>query len=1046
MTATRALRERQLYRPGRPAQSIWLQVFRLDAMTASLHIRSRTGIAEWGDAVQRQFSAPDDASIDARLQQEESRWLAEGYQAEGLALPACQSTAQASPAAIARLTALLDANQWRLLSPSRRARVAWRLGELRAHDAAPSLAELLGSGDNLLDYCLVWALGRCGTQAQAGALIKLAQQDSQRKGERGEALTRLLRLAWLELASESSRQQYLDSLVEDWPAALRKAWQEGDEASITAAVADPASFQRLGFGEWLEHVDQIARFDPLARKRLHTILAEVKVEAGVFRALRHLYKAAEMRGDGATWALLALRFEQTPGTFGDRNSYRYIRRKWQSVRDELTRADSSLAWSRATRGYFLRRSWRSLRRLGIANSPEFIDMAFATLMRFDEATTAAPSIEQLNHYDYQARMWRQSQRHHPAFGRSMLFNRLLHRPGGALRSNTNGTCWWSEAPLPARQTREEAFPALWNERPDLLVRLLLEARAEAIHAFAALALKDCQPYLAQLDEAVWLRLLNSAYACTAEFALAQIRSRIEAITDTSARTPWLVLLVGSRHQAVWQAALDWISEDPARYATDARLVVAMLTAHHKAVRQQARLLCQASLTHTEIAEATVAQLLNWLEALDELSDAATAPAADVRWAIANPLRPYAAVVEHARLLALLASPSAAAQVTAVEWLLLHQAAVSDIPASAYKALLDSPDEAVQGAGVRLFGALPDSILLTQGALVARFCTSSVAAVREAAIPALTRLAAADPAFARELAAALADNLFRAEEADGLHAHITKLLTQTLADAARTLDTALCLRLLTARSRSAQIFGAWLLAGLPDDALGARDWSRLGRVDSLEVRQRALRVLADMLDRDANLLDEVLGVLDTRWDETREAATALLRQKIAASQWTPAQLIALCDHLNPTVQAFGRELILPRLQGDEEGKGALDYLLPLAEHPAPRMQQFVAEWLGAALPADPALLGRLRLYFVTVLSQVNRGRAAKSSTQALLRQLAAQSEACAREVVAIFERLAVTVAIADRAQYIAGLYEIRARYPELGGTLNIVAPELRKGAA
>lgn len=1003
MTATQAIRELRLYRPGRPAKAIWLRVFRLDAHTACLQIQASENERDWGEPQRREFSAADEAAIDERLAREQLRWLGEGFQAPGLSLPECAPVSSVPPEIVACLQARLDKAQWRLLAPAKQARVVWRLGELRVKECATALAGLLGSGDNLLDYCLVWALARCGSTAQADACLALTRPGA-RKGERADAVQRLARLTWLELAPAEARQHYLDDLVEDWPRALRGAWRDADAAVLDAALADASSFERLSFADWLEQLDQLARFDMRARALLHAQLAQTQVAAGSFRALRHLYKAAEMRGDAATWALLARLLESARPTFAGYDN-------------------SRPAWSLATRNYFLRRSWRMLRRLGSLSSPEFADMAGAALLRFDDAEPDALS--------------------QPPFARSPLFNQLLYRGCEILLDTGNGTAWWSRRPLPAnREQRDEAFPALWDQRPDLLVRMLLEARSAPVHAFAALALRDQPSYLQSLDAEVWLRLLNSTYASTAEFALARVQAWIEADSGAVARTPWLILLVGSRHKAVWQAALDWISEDPAAYAADARLIFAMLSARHYAVRQQARLLCQASLSVPGVAEATLSLLLAWLEALDQFSEAPEAIARAFAWALANPLRPFAAQLDYARVLALLDNPNAVAKIVAVECLLIHATPVAALPSSTYKAMLDSADEAVQAAGVRLFGALPDEVLLTQASLVARFCSSAVVAVRTAATAVLERLAPSNPAFAQALAAALGDTLFRAEVEDGVHAHVTGLLTGVLAAGSRALDAALCLRLLLARSRAAQRFGAWLLTGRADADFSTREWAVLGRNDSLEVRTRALQVLDDRLVGDDPQIDEVLGVLDTRWDDAREQALDMLRHKVAPAAWQPARLIALCDHLHPAVQAFGRELIEPRLAGE----AVLDYLLPLAEHPAPRMQQFVANWLAARLPDDAALLERLRPYFISVLSQVNRGRAAKSAVQALLRRVALQSEAAARVVTSIFERLVLTVAIADRAQYVAGLYEIRARFPEIDGALKVVAPELRKGAA
>ncbi len=57
-------------------------------------------------------------------------------------------------------------------------RVIWRAGELRLREAVPQLMELTGSQNNLREYCLAWALGRCGDEAAIPWLARLHSSTS----------------------------------------------------------------------------------------------------------------------------------------------------------------------------------------------------------------------------------------------------------------------------------------------------------------------------------------------------------------------------------------------------------------------------------------------------------------------------------------------------------------------------------------------------------------------------------------------------------------------------------------------------------------------------------------------------------------------------------------------------------------------------------------------------------------------------------------------------------------------------------------------------
>lgn len=935
-----------------------------------------------------------------------------------------------TPSQFAALAARIAPDNWRLLSARQRSRTAWRLGELRVAAAVPAMVELLGTGDSMLDYCLAWAIGRCGDAGAKIAMAELAQRG------RTDAVKRIARLAWLQLAVDEERAAHAASLITDWPAPLRDAWQAGNTAQLDALLADPQTWQRFAYADWLEQLDQIAQAQPSARDLLLREAGKVAFVASTFRAVRRLYKAAEFRGDGELWSLLQRRLENTPPTF--RRLYEkqraYLNGKRVLVSEELTRSDSRLAYSQRTREYLLRRSWRSLRRLGEAGSVEFGPLAFAALVGYDDATAQAAHELSIGYWENGYKVRREYRHRHY---RATLFNRLLFRPGGPLRSSRHGVLWSSDKPLqPEREQRFEPFAGYWNQRPDLLLRLALEARAEQVQSFAVRALADLPAYCARFDDAIWRRLLNSPFAPTAAFAHRQLQARIAAEPDRTRRESWLALLLGSRHASVYNAALLLLEDDPASHAGSPALITAVLTARTQEIRRQSRLLCQAALATPGVAEAVLQRLIDWLEDADPFTEALDASTANLAWIIANPFRAAAAQVDYARLLALLAHPAIAVRCLAVDWLIVHRQPVSELPISTYRSLLDSDDERLLAASMRLLGALPDAVLATQAELVARFLLCPSPQVRQAVQPLAVRLAAIDAGFVAGLMPKLLDAMFRSETVEGLHDEVLALLTEPMAAASRALPIDTMLHLLEARCRAAQRFGTWLLAGHADADLPLADWARLARHETLTIRTRALTILDSQF---AQLgINGLLPVLDSRWADSRSTVLGWLRERIALADWSMAQLIALCDHQHSDVQKLGCELMGKRLMQDSDTAS----LLALAQHPSLKVQRFVADFLRHSLGEDVAALARLRPYFLTVLAQVNRGRAAKTAVLAYLQARAAASESAASEVASLFAHLAVTVAITDRAQYVAGLYDIRRRYPAIASGLAVHAPAVR----
>lgn len=1023
-----------LSRPGQPAHQAHVLIEPWANGAYGVAVMHLQGDSPEQGLLVRKYTPPLDLDAALRLRAQTVETLLDrGFVGVPSEVPPVEAfSLTLAPGHGATLLTRLESEHWQTLSPVRRSRTVWRIGELRLAAAVPRLVELLGSDQPMLDYCIAWAIGRSGDPGACIAMDEL----SRRAGS--DMVQRMARLAWIELAGPDERAAYAARVVADWPAAVRQAWADDNAEALVTLIDEADTWKNYPYVDWLEQLDQMVRIDPRHRWLLLREVEGVSFQAGYFRALRRIYKAAELRGDAEIWSILQHRFEQTSGNFNNQYSvWHPEKRTWVDASDEMKRRDSRFAYAQQTRNYLVRRGWRTLRRLGQVGSPEFPVFAFAALSRYDDATCPLPSSKGFWNWLDRDRGWQQTWHYYPRHSEGLILNRLLYRRDGPVKLSRHGGRSWSLQDLgPEREQRLEPLAEQWNRRPDLLLRLALESRAERVHGFAVRALADQPLYLLCLDDRIWRRLLNSTFSVTAEFAHAQLAARIAAETDPQRRESWLALLLTSRHEAIARAGLAMMAADPARHAASAAVVAAVLTARLPEVRVQARLLTQLAATMPGVPEGVVAHLLDWLENADLFTDSLDDITAEIGWAIANPLRAAAAEADRQRLLALFYQPSAEIASLAVDWLILHRLPPQDLPPEIYRKLLESDVERMLAAGLRLLGALPDAVLLTQTDLVLRFCLSPQAQTRQAALAVASRLAQLDPDFSARLFQTLLDALFLGESADGLHDHLFETLSGPLAASSRALPLDLMLRLLEARSRGAQRFGGWLLEGHGDAELPPVVWARLARHESLAIRQRALIVLTERFD-DLGAAG-LLPVLDSRWPDSRDGALALLRQRVAAGDWTAEQLIALCDHPATEVQDFGCGLLALRLA---EGRDQ-DCLQALAQHPSLRLQRFVAAWLEKGVGDDPADLLRLRPYFLTVLSQVNRGRAAKTAVFAFLNVRAERSEGLAREVAGLFERLAVTVALTDRAQYIAGLYRIRQRYPALAGALTIHAPSVR----
>jgi cellulose synthase operon protein C len=367
----------------------------------------------------------------------------------------------------------------------------------------------------------------------------------------------------------------------------------------------------------------------------------------------------------------------------------------------------------------------------------------------------------------------------------------------------------------------------------------------------------------------------------------------------------------------------------------------------------------------------------------------------------------------------------------VTWLLLHPAGVALVPPALFTRLLGSEDADRRACGARILAALSDDALRQQLELLCTLATSGHAGVRAAIAPALLRVAQGDGPIARSVASRLHDSLFQSEAGEGQHDDALRWLTVDLQAFAPARDPSGTWRALQARSGGAQRYGAWALASLQASDFTLRQLATLARHADAGVREWAMRAIDQTLPAvpSPQQAADLLPLADAAFDDARAYTQRLFGERLPDESLDVELLVAWVDHPQAWMQALGRSRLVRRMSAAD----ASLCLTRLSQHPSTQVQLFVTQWL-LELPADdpPRLAQQLRAltpYFLTVLSQVHRGRVAKSRITDFLRAQIAAPETAA-VVAEIFARQVVTASLTDKPQYIAGLRDIAARHPQI----------------
>ena len=928
----------------------------------------------------------------------------------GAALPAQPAAklpeSRTQAGAIAALCRRLDGNAWRLMQPGQQARLVWRLAEYadparggaaqrQLHAQVPRLVSLLGTGDDLLDYCLAWLIGRLGDGGAAMALQALSQRG------RSEATRDLARQAWLALLEPAQREPALQAqhASRDVPAAPQEG-QDGDRQAFFDTLPPQA----------LLAADEQGAFDEAIHRQVLDWLAHIPLTRAWWPTVRRIHKRAEWRRDHALLAVLHARFD------GPR--------------------DEAAAFSRDTSLYLRLRGWRHLRRMASADHSESAVHATALLQAMDRRCA-----------DHSA-----SRPGRLPESRWLLAARLLLPRWPQLHASARAHGWTTDEPLDLEQlpaARVDGLAALWDAHPQHLLQLVGQSRSTLLRWSLTRALRDQAAFLERLDAPAATALLHNSYAPAAALGLEIAQQRLVSLADDAARRPWLFALAqcGDGPAASYLGA--WLSRDRAGAARDAELLAALLLSPAATSRTQGL----ALLAYAD-ARAVALALLAALPTLEADSPAL----ADIRdtvqslWADRGPLAAQAGSVPAAPLHHLLSHSVTALVEVATTWLLAHPEGLRTLPASALRTLLSSEEPARMACGIRLMGSLDDALLCEQADMLAEFAVSPHAALRAAAAPLVERLARNPLCDARsnaQMAERLHEVLFRAEKADGVYDDALRLLTGPLAAVAPARDASGIWRALQAQATGAQRYGAWGLQALGIQAYTLRQWSTLARHADADVRALSRHSidarLAPMEHATPEQAGQLLPLADALFADTQQYAREMFGQRLPAGALTPELLIGWVDHPQPWVQALGRQRLAQHMSAPE----ASLWLTRLAQHPATSVQLFVTQWL-LALPDEPApqraaRLQELQPYFLAVLSQVHRARASKTRVLHFLRSQVHAPETAA-VVAAIFARQVVSASHADQPDYVAGLRDIVQRHPELAQSFMQPLAVERRGLA
>ncbi|HEY8563247.1 MAG TPA: HEAT repeat domain-containing protein [Pyrinomonadaceae bacterium] len=925
-------------------------------------------------------------------------------------------------------------------------RIVWRAGELKIKEAAPFIANLIGTAKELRDYCCAWSLGFCGDAAAIPALEKLTNHPA-------EFVRRIAREALLKIGSEGTRAKLFERALADLPETLRTIVESGSIESFETALGEEISRQKSGALTLLYRIYEID--NEITRPVLLNLLAEIPLKPRYFKALRQIFKTAEYRRDAEVFGIIAKRFETEKHNFTvnpwggyilipkENGDYDPMMGIYDRVKQsELKKENSRIAYGDKTRDYFRRRTWRTLRRMGEIGDSDYVKMATGALLAFSDADARAPQTSTIYDYYHTGRWdWQNpkiTEIRWDKFSPYLLFNHILYENSPRYEHKTGSRGFRTKGTYkpgdPAPPIREEAFPKLWEAQPVGLLHLLAESACEPVHEFAVKALRDCGEFTEKLDVGAIRMLLERPYEITNRFGFELAAARFDALAPDVELVTAVALCKNAEAR---EQAFRWIGANRDLFAKNNAAMRKLLNADQPDTRKFAAEILGATNYGAAEAQNLIALLISDLLALGEnRREIAADLSAAIFAGFSRELRNLNLFVVND----LLAHPLAEVQILGANILVNHEVGAEKLPNELIDSLINSPYEQIRGVGIKLFGQLPEENLLRRETGILSFLTHALADVHHAIRPTAARLSANHSTFRRNLVNAIFIELLKPETAEGVHSRLLETLRE-IPDWASFADFETAKLLIKSESAAANEIGGLIFQNRAEgwrDRFTTDEIIEFSSHEILAVRRSAWAIAEKTVARLRGEVSLLIRALDAKWLDSREFWRGFFRAQLTAAQLTPDVLVAICDSVNDETQKFGRELLLHYFR-EENG---VEYLIKLSEHPSGSMQFFATNYLENYAAGAPEKFEKLAPYFVRVLSLVNRARASKDRVLRFMETEALKSEQSARIAAGILARQSATLAIGDKAAMIEAMLKIRRAFPQIDLPIKVKQAEVR----
>lgn len=588
----------------------------------------------------------------------------------------------------------------------------------------------------------------------------------------------------------------------------------------------------------------------------------------------------------------------------------------------------------------------------------------------------------------------------------------------------------------ATNTDCKLFPQLWDSMPQAYIQLLVQGQMNVIHEFAYNNLKkrtDYQNLLSQLDAQTIIALLTGQFAAQAEFGYDAL---MKNESEFNQNPQLIVQLLDSQSTRVVEWAKKQIERNTNSYFDDLDFTVSLVLKSNISINDWIYdLLSKLYFSDNRLQAILGKSIVDIIEREDTDHDNEIIEIISKRiLLIAKNKLQYISwsIIEQLVSSAPKANIILASYITKEK---VTEQTVESIPFSLIQLFLQNYIPEVRNNGVELLSMFSTSYYEANiNKLFDIIAENTYADIVSGVLQIVNHVIKAVPATINDALQRIIYILIRKETFEGSHQLIISFAKDNMSSYFNNdLQPKHIVKILFSQYRSCQLFGFEILKDYTHiDQFSIAQVVALGNHELLMVRQWVRNFFNNNIERIKYEKDKALGILDSKWDDSREFAFHYFRNNFEENDWTPDTLISITDSIRNDVENFGRELIT-KYFNDENG---LDYLTRLSQHPSINIQILVTNYLNRYASGKADVIADLDHYFRSVLTRVNKARVAKNRIFKFLETEALSSVDIASVVLPIIDDISAQSTIQDKSTCIHILANIKNLYPHLDMHLSI----------